>query len=141
MTIDNKKILKFFKKGNGELMGFLIVAPSIIIAISIIISIVQVSLVNQKLTTAAYNCGRAAAVSETQDIGEQRAEELYEELVGDVINSYGYTACEVEVLDGETWKKGSYIKCTVRTYLDVLMPFSSGVREQSIVMMIEGGNI
>jgi hypothetical protein len=41
------------------------------------------------------------------------------------------------VLDGNQWVKGSFVKCTVRVYVNTLLPFTSGVREESIVMMIE----
>ena len=106
-----------------------------------IISALQVSLSNQQLSFAAYNCGRAAAVSETESIGKERAIELYESIMNDAMEGEGYVKCEIEVLNGAPWQKGEYIKCTVRCYVDVLMPFTSGVKEHSIIMMIEGGDI
>jgi hypothetical protein len=32
------------------------------------------------------------------------------------------------------------VRCTVRYHINTIMPFTSGVREYSIVMMIENGD-
>lgn len=132
-----KKIKAFFKRGDGELLGFAYTLPFVVFLICAIVSATQVALINQQLSTAAYNCGRAAVVSETQGIAEQRANDLFEELGFDIRNPE--SECTIEVLNGGQWKKGEYIKCTVKCYANILMPFTSGVKEQSIIMMIEGG--
>ena len=131
---------RFWRKGNGEILGFVYVLPFIIFLVMCIISSAQVALLNQSLSNAAYNCGRAAVVSESETLAVERANEIYSQLVGEPDGADGYIACEIEVLGGD-WEKGQYIRCTVRKHIDVLMPFTSGVRSQSIVMMIEGGDI
>ena len=133
---------QFWKKGNGEMLGFAIVAPIIVFFICVIASAAQIGITNQNLSYAAYNCCRAAAVSETEIIGNARAYEVYGKSIN-ISNSiqYGYTPCEITLLDGEPWQKGSYIRCTARYHIETLMPFTSGVREQSIVMMIENGDL
>ena len=127
----------FWQQGSGELLGFVCILPFIVMLICFIISSAQVSVINQKLSYTAYNCCRAAVVSETEVIAQDRAESVYTETFGALSNSY--TSCQIDLLDGANWGKGSYIKCTVRYDIDVLMPFTSGIREQSIVMMIENG--
>lgn len=137
-----KKIFtkNFWKKGNGELLGFACMIPFMMFIILFIISIAQIGVINSELQQAAYNCGRAAVVSESEVIAESRAEAMYMQLIGPNTSGHSYTQCEIEVLDGADWEKGSYIRCTVRYYADVMMPFTSGVREQSVVMMIEAGD-
>ena len=54
-----------------------------------------------------------------------------------VMGGTPYVPFEMEILDGAKWEKGSFVKCTVRIYVETLLPFTSGVREESIVMMIE----
>ena len=138
------KSTRFWRKGSGELLGFVIIAPFIILLICFIIAATQISITNQNLTFAAYNCGRAAVISETYNIAEKKANEIYLAEMGDVGSDaahYSFIPCELEVLNGEEWEKGSYVKCTVRYYISTMMPFTSGVREQSIVMMIENGDL
>lgn len=71
-----------------------------------------------------------------------RGRAIYEDAIGDIaaVSTMGGTAYipfELEILDGARWEKGSFVKCTVRIYVETLLPFTSGVREESIVMMIE----
>jgi len=83
-------------------------------------------------------------ISETYNIAEKKANEIYLTEIGDAGSNaaqHGFIPCELELLNGEEWEKGSYVKCTVRHYVDTMMPFTSGVREQSIVMMIENGDM
>jgi len=129
---------KFWKQGGGELLGFALTVPVVIFLVCCVVSAFQVAIANQELSYAAYNCGRAAVVSDSYELGSDRAKDVY----GAIIEGSGdgsYIPCEIELLDGETWGKGAYIKCTVRLYVDVLMPFTSGIREQSVVMMVENG--
>lgn len=133
----------FWHKGSGELTGFAIIMPFIILLIFIIVGATEISIVNQKLTYTAYDCCRAAVVSETMDSAEDRAIEMYEYhlcSVSEATKDHSFIPCELTLVDGTEWEKGSLVKCTVRSYLNPLMPFTSGVREQSIVMMVENGD-
>lgn len=133
----------FWKKGSGEFLGFAIVTPMILLLLMFVVTSAQIGTINQNLTYLAYNCGRAAVVSETQEVGIARANEVYEYKynIAEVTSNHNYVPCEIEVIDGNGWQKGSMIKCTVRLYVDTLMPFTSGIREQSITMMIENGDL
>ena len=138
-----KDKLHFWKKGNGEFLSLAIIFPFIILLICFIISAVQVGSVNQQLTFTAYNACRAAVVAETEDIARERAVAMYETnvcSVADATKEVSYVPCEIKIVDGSEWKKGSLVKCTVRYYISTYMPFTSGVREQSITMMIENGD-
>ena len=133
---------KFLRKGNGEILGFAMIAPILVFFVCVVASAAHIGITNQNLSFAAYNCGRAAAVCETQSTGVARAKSMYEKTINtENASKHGYVPCEIELLDGKGWEKGSYIRCTVRYHIDTLMPFTSGVREQSIIMMIENGDL
>lgn len=130
----------YWKKGGGEILGFVLMIPCIFVMICAIIASAQIAYTNQSLNYCAYNACRSAVVSEDMSIAKERAQNAYDQQMGtENANKYSYTSCELQILDGASWQKGSFVKCTVRYYVGTLMPFTSGVREQSIVMMIENG--
>lgn len=134
--------ISFWKKGNGEFLALAIVFPFIILLICFIVSAVQVGSVNQQLTFTAYNACRAAVVAESEDTARERAIEMYETnicSIAEATKNASFIPCEIEIVDGADWEKGSLVKCTVRYYISTYMPFTSGVREQSLTMMIENG--
>lgn len=139
-----KKFLSaaFWRKGGGEIIGFVYILPFIVMLICCIIAAAQVSLTKQTLTYTAYNACRAAVVSVDETTAVERSKAVYESSIGTVadISQLGgavYEPIEIEVLDGGQWEKGNFVRCTVRLYIDTLLPFTSGIREETIVMMIE----
>lgn len=133
---------EFWEKGGGEVIGFVYILPFIVMLICCIIAAAQVSTVKQRLSYTAYNSCRAAVVSADEATAAARGEAIYEGAIGDIaaVSTMGgtpYVPFELEILDGAKWEKGSFVKCTVRIYVETLLPFTSGVREESIVMMIE----
>ena len=139
MKLRNKE---FWCKGGGEVIGFVYILPFIVMLICCIIAAAQISTVKQKLSYTAYNSCRAAVVSADEATAVSRGEAIYEGAIGDIttISTMGgtpYIPFELEILDGAQWEKGSFVKCNVRIYVETLLPFTSGVREESIVMMIE----
>lgn len=133
---------EFWKKGGGEVIGFVYILPFIVMLICCIIAAAQVSTIKQQLSYTAYNSCRAAVVSTDEATATARGPAIYKDAIGDIseVSTLGGTAYipfELEILDGARWEKGSFVKCTVRIYVETLLPFTSGVREESIVMMIE----
>lgn len=133
---------EYWKKGGGELLGFAIIIPCIMLLIMAIVAATQIANINQALNYCAYNACRTAVVSDSYAAAEQRVQESYELQFGtENSRKHGYEPVSLEMINpGETWKKGNFVKCTVRYHINTIMPFTSGVREYSIVMMIENGN-
>ena len=132
----------FWQKGGGEIIGFAYVMPFIVMLICCIIAAAQISIVNQRLSYTAYSAARAAVVSVDETTARERGLAVFESIMGDsAVSQSGvsYIPFEMTVLDGAPWVKGSFVRCTVRVYVRTLLPFTSGVREESIVMMIETG--
>jgi hypothetical protein len=132
--------IEFWKKGGGEIIGFAYILPFIVMLICCLIAAAQVSITNQRLSYTAYSSCRSAVVSIDENTARDRGYAIYESIMGDPnANSGGvtYVPFEMTVLDGNQWIKGSFVKCTVRVYVKTLLPFTSGVREESIIMMIE----
>lgn len=129
----------YWKKAGGEMLSFALIIPCILTLICGIIAAAQVSHINQTLSYCVYNACRAAAVSDSKDLAEERAKSVYANQMGlENSEEFDYEPCMLE-LTGDTWEKGAFVKCTVKYYIKTFMPFTSGIRTQSIVMMIENG--
>lgn len=131
----------YSKKAGGELLGFTLIAPLVIVLIWAIVGAAQIANANQKLNYCVYNTCRAAVVCDGYETAQQKAQEMYELQFGtDNFSDHGYEPYTLELIsDDGSWEKGQYIRCTVRYYVETLAPFVSGVRESSIIMMIENG--
>jgi len=132
----------FWLKGGGEIIGFAYILPFIIMLLCCIIAAAQISIVSQRLSYTAYNSCRSAVVSVDENTARERGLAVFENVMGDSAalvsqSSVPYEPFELTVLDGAPWQKGSFVRCTVRVYVNTLLPFTSGVREETIVMMIE----
>lgn len=141
-----------WKRGGGEMLGFAICVPLVILLICAIMSAGYVSSSNQKLTYAAYCISRAACVSDSPERATLRAEAVFKDIYGDKADDikfiYVTDVEEVPKLErnhvyviikllGPSWKKGTLIRCTTYQYLTPLVPFSDSLHSQSITMMIE----
>lgn len=134
---------RYCKKAGGELLGFCLIAPLIIVFIWTIVGAAQISDANQKLNYCAYNTCRSAVVCDGFETAQNKAQETYELQFGvDNYTTFSYDPCTIELIGtDDTWEKGRYIRCTVRYYVTTLTPFISGIRESSIVMMVENGGV
>lgn len=124
------------KKAGGELLGFCIMLPLVLTMVCAIISAAQIAYTNQTLNYTAYSCARSAVVCENFSDAESRAATTYSYQFKNPQNG----GCELELISS-SWEKGNFVKCTVWYDIDTLMPFTSGVRTQSIIMMIENGGL
>ena len=124
------------------MLGFAIIIPCIMLLIMAIVAATQIANINQALNYCAYNACRTAVVSDNYAAAEQRVQESYELQFGtENSRQYGYEPVSLELLNsGAPWQKGNFVKCTVRYHVNTIMPFTSGIREYSIVMMIENGS-
>lgn len=141
-----------WKRGSGEIIGFGLCIPMIILLICAILSAGFVSSSNQKLTYTAYCVSRAACVSTNQDRAQDRAEAVLKDMYGDLCDgvkfvsltesvsvpnlqpNHVYLVCRVL---GPTWKKGTMLRCSVYQYLNPIMPFSASMHVQTVTMMLE----
>lgn len=128
---------EYAKRASGEFLGFALIAPLIIMMICAIVAAAQISSSSQTLNYTAYNCCRTAVVCESFSVAEKRANEVYAYQFPNADPSRG-DGCELTLI-GSEWKKGAYVQCTVRYYVETFMPFVSGPRTQTITMMIENG--
>lgn len=141
-----------WKRGGGEMLGFAICVPLVILLICAILSAGYVSSSNQKLTYTAYCVSRAACVSDSPERATLRAQAVFKEIYGDNADEVKFIyVTDTEAVPrlernhvyviikllGPSWKKGTLIRCTAYQYLTPLMPFSASLHSQSITMMIE----
>lgn len=143
-----KQIKKFFRRGNGELLGFAIIMPMFIFLMTFIVAIAQVALAKEKMEYVAYSCGRAAVVAENAEQGIANAEDIirnsdqqYHASVKFIINNQEITSSNVHTLTGIPWHKGQNMTVVVTYSIPVIsnpvMGVLGGQHENKIVMMIE----
>lgn len=140
------------RNGSGEILGFVLVIPFVLLLIVAILSATQLSSVQQKLTYATYTASRAACVSDN----EQRAAARAEAVLSDMYSGYfdgatlyqqnqvptqkslasGHIYADLQMLS-PAWVKGAMLRCTLYQRITPLMPFSSAVHSQRLTVMIE----
>lgn len=130
------------KKGNGELLGFVVCMPVFIFLLVLIISLTQIALAKEELEYVAYTSARSAVVAENFDDALTNAEAI----VNEMARTSGYDNPSVEILINDVpvvrgsnvaWNKGVFIKVRVSFDVDAMVDFLDGPRSSSIVMMVE----
>lgn len=144
------------RNGSGEILGFVLVVPFVLLLVIAILSATQLSSAQQKLTYATYTASRAACVSDTTQRATARAEAVLSDMYGgafDGVSFYqqnqtpsrktlasGHVYADLQLL-GPVWSKGAMLRCTLYSRVTPLMPFSSAVHSQSLTVMIENDDI
>jgi len=87
-----------------------------------------------------YTAGRAAVVSDTKERANKRAKRIAKETLkgtgGGLRDSSIKTS--IALLDSnKKWEKGKFVRVKVEAYVKAVMPFTSGKRTSTIVMMVE----
>ncbi len=133
--------MSFWKKGSGEVFGFLCVSPIMVVLIMLLICIVQMGALKEKLEYTAYVACRAAVVSDTLSDARKAAKEVAEADLRSYSADYvGNITVKLEYPSGvdHKWEKGNYIQCTVAVKAD---PAGAGLKlgrvKSRIVMAIE----
>lgn len=145
------RIKKFFKRGNGELLGFAVCLPAFTFLLVLIVTIAQIALAKEHLEYCAYTAARSAVVAENFDDALDNANAIVEEMR----EQGGYSSASVQIIingaevssgDSVAWNKGVFITVKVTFHVDTFIDSLSGDRSASIVMMVErpaaaGGDI
>lgn len=133
--------MSFWKKGSGEVFGFLCVSPIMVILLMLLVSIVQMTSLKQKLEYTAYVACRAAVVSETLSKAKQAAKEVAEADLRSYSSDYeGNVTVKLEYPTGSAtrWEKGNYIQCTVAVKVNPAgIGLDLGRVKSRIIMAIE----
>lgn len=134
-----------WRSGLSEVVSFVIIVPCIVMLIMSILSAYLISTTNQQLLYAAYSVGRAAVVCENQDLAENRASAIMDELYGSHYRSNsgalndGEASYSMELIGSDQWTKGTLLRCTVSQYITPAIPFMAKTYSKTLVMMIENG--
>ena len=120
-----------WRNGNGEIIGFAACVSLLFLLVVSIMVFTAYTIRNQQLTVAAYCAGRAAAVSQTYDLGEKRAAAVLDAI---------YTEHEVkmEIKKTGTWKKGNLFTIELSQEFPYIFPFADKTLSCNLTMMIEG---
>lgn len=130
-----------FRNGNGEMLGFAVCIPILVIMIIGVLAISTFSIRSQQLTVSTYAAGRSAAVSQTKEIGMNRAKAVLE-------NTYMQTLSESTepgsvwmylTSEKDDWNTGDLFTIEVHQVFPKLTPFEQQDQVCRLTMMIEGG--
>lgn len=127
-----------WRKGGGELLGFAMVLPAIMLVFGAIIMAAQLGLARQAIEYTTYSAARAAVICESQSQAQQAAELLVEDMAQDIPGvEPGSVSVNIRNYMGSIWQKGGLIKCTVEAKVNTISPWSNSTVAADITMMIE----
>ena len=137
-----KKRLIDWRNGNGEMLGFAICAPFLVMIIIAVMSFSRYAIMKEQLTVATYCVGRAAVVSATPENANSRAkavlERIYESHVSsgpsDNPNDVWY---DIDVKEYDDWKVGKIAIITLTQHMNAVFPLPDFDISRSLAMMIE----
>ena len=130
-----------WRSGNGEILGFsvcVLVLTFILLAVS---AFTNYSVKSQQLTVAAYAVGRAAVVSQNENLADSRAYAVLKTIYGDShasrneSNETDHAWYSIEY--SGKWKVGKIATITVCQHLGSIFPLGEQTISRSIAMMIE----
>jgi hypothetical protein len=134
-----------WKRGSGEILGFAIVLPIILVVFCAIIMAAQLGLARQALEYSLYSAARAAVVQE--DIISARAAAELVATAEIESGTFGVTRHDItlEVVGGSfdassglvRWEKGAMLKVVLTIYVDTIAPFGDSILSSEITMMVE----
>ncbi len=155
----------FWKRGSGEMTGFMIVLPCMTFLLLILVSVIQMGMVRSRMEYVAYAAARAAVVSESiEDARTQALNAAQANVRGTGGAKIVLKNVTVEEIDPDTggqktkkkknrkkgrvkasgadtdWGKGTYLRVTVTCSVRTFTVFTSGDRSSSITMMVEEGS-
>ena len=120
-----------WRKGGGELLGFAMVLPAIMLVFGAIIMAAQLGLARQSIEYTTYSAARAAVICESQSQAQQAAELLVEDMAQDIPGvEPGSVSVNIRNYMG-------LIKCTVEAKVNTISPWSNSTVAADITMMIE----
>ena len=127
-----------WRKGGGELLGFAMVLPAIMLVFGAIIMAAQLGLARQSIEYTTYSAARAAVICESQSQAQQAAELLVEDMAQDIPGvEPGSVSVNIRNYMGSIWQKWGLIKCTVEAKVNTISPWSNSTVAADITMMIE----
>jgi len=138
----NKLKMVNWKNGNGELFGFAICAPFLLVILIALMSFARYAIENEQLTAATYCVGRAAVVSHNLSTGQSRAKGVLDRIydfhaVSGPSSGSNDVWMEMSIKNEDDWKVGEIITITLTQHFDSLYPLPAINIKRSIAMMIE----
>ena len=127
-----------WRKGGGELIGFVLVLPIIMFVFSAIIMAAQLGIARQSIEYTTYSAARAAVICENQNQAQSAAELIVNDMIYEIPGVEPRSASvTIQNYMGSTWQKGGLINCTVEVKVNTISPWSSSMVTSDITMMIE----
>lgn len=127
-----------WRQGGGELIGFVLVLPVIMLVFCAIVMAAQLGIARQSIEYTTYSAARAAVICETQNQAQLAAELIVDDMIYEIPGvEPGSASVTLQNYMGSTWQKGGLIKCTVKVKVNTISPWSSSLVTADITMMIE----
>ena len=127
-----------WRKGGGELIGFVLVLPVLLMVFCAIIMAAQLGIARQSVEYTTYSAARAAVICENQAQAQQAAELIVGDMIYEIPGvEQGSARVTLQNYMGSVWQKGGLIKCTVQVRVNTITPWPPSDVTADITMMIE----
>lgn len=131
-------LMERWKKGNGEMIGFAVVAVLICSIFIIMVAFLQLSVGLNAIQKALSVTGRSVAICTSMDDATTQAQRVAESAIT-------YTGIEniqtsVDwVNSGDDWEGGKFVNVTVSAKVNTLAPFITKRYQKKVLICIENG--
>lgn len=131
-------LMEKWKKGNGEMIGFAVVAVLICSIFIIMVAFLQLSVGLNAIQKALSVTGRSVAICTSMDDATTQAQRVAESAIT-------YTGIEniqtsVDwVNSGDDWEGGKFVNVTVSAKVNTLAPFITKRYQKKVLICIENG--
>lgn len=127
-----------WKKGNGEYIGFTVIASVIFFVFIMLAALIQFSVAVHSLNQSLSAIGRAAAMCDSMENAKKAANNVAKDSL--YVSSIEKPKVTIGYAMGDKWETGNYIKVTVSAKINTLDPWwTSKKYGRSCIIGIEGG--
>lgn len=127
-----------WRRGGGELIGFALVLPIVMMVFCAIIMAAQLGLARQTIEYTTYSACRAAVICETETQAQLAAEKVVDDMIYSIPGVRdGSAQVVIHNYTGNRWEKGGLVNCTVTVTVDTITPWTASDVTADITMMIE----
>ena len=123
-----------FRRAAGEFIGAAIIIPLLLLIIMFIFNMAQIAICEERLTFAAYEAGRAAAISFSEEEASSAAKGMLDKIYNGTGATYGM---KLQRVSGPDWVKGAFLLIEVQEDLSTFLGYQSGIHARRLAMMIE----
>ena len=137
--------MRFFKKGNGEMIGFAVVGVFLCVLFLFFVSFMQLTYAMNSVNSSLSVLSRSAAICGSMKDAKKQVKGIKDHAVASQYIKPGSVKVSIDYAEKgknkDKWYNGNYIKVTVKAKIKTLEPFfTSRKYKKSFIVAIEGAS-